>query len=341
MDQKHTAYYVLYQPSSNNCAAVVKYMANYFKQNGAYFTSAKELRKGDVVFFKNSAGLSHVGLCTSTGDKTFETVEGNKDNQVKKCTYNYSQVGGYVAGFGRPRYCNDCTRDAAIAYALSQVGYKEGANNWNKYADQLDKVDYFAGCGKKQNLPWCCVFVCAVMYNAYKATPTPPTPTKDEYTVKTNTGDTLRIRAEATSKSKELGAIPNGKTVKAEAIVKGETVGGIDTWILTTYNGVKGYSSGKYLTPTPKIDPQPDPPTPTKRTFKVVTKSGDALRLRSKPTTDSEQVGYIDNGDLIEVESIVEGEDIGDVKTWALTSNGTHYKGNTSGYCSCKYLKEV
>lgn len=181
MDQKHAAYYTLYQPSSNNCAAVVSYMAGYFKQNNKYFTALKDLCKGDVVFFQNSKGLSHVGLCVDWSDesKTFTTVEGNKDNAVKKCVYNYSDVGGYVAGFGRPRYTDEITRDAAINYALSQVSYTEGANNWNKYAEQLDKVDYFAGCGKKQNLPWCAVFVCAVMYNAYHAqTVTEPTPDK-------------------------------------------------------------------------------------------------------------------------------------------------------------------
>ena len=45
-----------------------------------------------------------------------------------------------------------------VKNALSQVGYKEGPNNWNKYAQRLDAVNYFVGCGKKQNLPWCCIF---------------------------------------------------------------------------------------------------------------------------------------------------------------------------------------
>jgi len=45
-----------------------------------------------------------------------------------------------------------------IKIALNEVGYTEGANNWNKYARDLDAVNYFVGCGKKQNLPWCCVF---------------------------------------------------------------------------------------------------------------------------------------------------------------------------------------
>ena len=178
MDRKHTAYYVLCQPSENNCAAVVKYMADYFKQKGLYFTSSQGLCKGDIVFFQNSAGLSHVGICVDWYDSTFDTVEGNKDNKVSRCNYRYSQVGDYVAGFAHPRYCDDCTVEDALEYALSQVGYTEGADNWNKYAQELDAVDYFEGCGKKQNLPWCAVFICAIMYNAYKDKPAPdPDPT--------------------------------------------------------------------------------------------------------------------------------------------------------------------
>ena len=222
MDRKHTAYYVLFQPDSNNCAAVVSYMDGYFKKAGQYFTSLKNLATGDIVFFQNSKGLCHVGICVDWSDanKTFTTVEGNKNSKVSKCTYKYSEVGGYVAGFGKPRYTDDITRKNAIAYALSQVGYTDGANNWNKYADELDKVDYFAGCGRKQNLPWCCVFICAVMYNSFKEAPDPeptpaPTPSGDKYRV-TNIKTFLAIRSTPEAKkddSNKIGELYNGAIV--------------------------------------------------------------------------------------------------------------------------------
>lgn len=222
MDRKHTAYYVLFQPSSNNCAAVVSYMANYFKAAGQYYKSIRDLATGDIVFFQNSKGLSHVGICVDWSDanKTFTTVEGNKNSKVSKCTYKYSEVGGYVAGFGKPRYTDDITRKNAIAYALSQVGYTEGSNNWNKYADELDKVDYFAGCGKKQNLPWCAVFICAIMYNAFKEAPDPepeptPTPSENKYKV-VNIKTFLAIRSTPEAKvddSNKLGELYNGAIV--------------------------------------------------------------------------------------------------------------------------------
>lgn len=222
MDRKHTAYYVLFQPSSNNCAAVVSYMANYFKAAGQYYKSIRDLATGDIVFFQNSKGLSHVGICVDWSDanKTFTTVEGNKNSKVSKCTYKYSEVGGYVAGFGKPRYTDDITRKNAIVYALSQVGYTEGSNNWNKYADELDKVDYFAGCGRKQNLPWCCVFICAVMYNSFKEAPDPepeptPTPSENKYKV-VNIKTFLAIRSTPEAKvddSNKLGELYNGAIV--------------------------------------------------------------------------------------------------------------------------------
>lgn len=320
MDQKQAAYYTLYQPSYNNCAAVVSYMAQYFMQYGKYFKSVKELCKGDIVFFQNSSGLSHVGLCIDWGGGQFITVEGNKDNQVKKCYYPYSSVGGYVAGFAHPRYTDEITRDDAIAYAISQIGYKEGSNNWNKYAQELDAVNYFAGCGKKQYLPWCAVFICAVMYDSYKATPAPtppsptPTPTDKEYKVVTKSGDCLRIREKPTTESEQVGYIGNGEIIKPESIVNGQDVNGCDIWA----KYLKGYCSCAYLVEVT-----------TTKTYKVKTNTGSALRIREKPTTNSKQVGYIDNGNTCQVDDITNG--------WA---HVVDYNGIT-GYAYAQYLKEV
>lgn len=51
---------------------------------------------------------------------------------------------------------------------LSQVGYECGENKWNKFADLLDKCDYFTGCGKKQNLDFCAVGMCWGAYVSIK-----------------------------------------------------------------------------------------------------------------------------------------------------------------------------
>lgn len=248
MDRKQTAYYVLFQPKSNNCAAVVSYMAGYFKKAKQYYTSIKDLAIGDIVFFQNSKGLSHVGICVDWSDKkkTFTTIEGNKGDKVAYGEYKYSEVGGYVAGFGKPRYTEELTRKAALKYAQSQIGYTEGANNWNKYAAELDEVDYFAGCGKKQCLPWCCVFICAVMYNAYgtnpEPTPEPPKPTTTKYKVKTNTGVPLRLRSAPNTSSAVLALMPNGATITVNSTSNG--------WAHTSYGGHSGWCSMTYLVKT-------------------------------------------------------------------------------------------
>ena len=65
--------------------------------------------------------------------------------------------------------------------------------------------------------------------------------TSDMYTVKTNSGDPLRLRAEPNTTSRQIGTISNGTTFKAEKVVKGQNVSGVDTWVY--YNG--GYASGK------------------------------------------------------------------------------------------------
>jgi peptidoglycan hydrolase-like protein with peptidoglycan-binding domain len=102
-DPKWTAYYMMYQRTPN-LSAVVSYMADYFKDNGAYFTDTQALERGDIVFFQNDDGLCHVGICVAWDNNGFTTVEGNKGDQVEKCYYKFSEVGGYVAGFGKPRY---------------------------------------------------------------------------------------------------------------------------------------------------------------------------------------------------------------------------------------------
>lgn len=315
--------------------------------------------------------------------------------------------------------------ESVIARAESYLGYKEGKDNWNVFAQELDSVQYFAP-QYKQNVPYCSIFVDDMVYQAsgknkaktyaalyqpsynnlsagckfaaqyfrkngawsktakvgaqiffgevgneshtglvvsvgvstvktieanknnsvcycsyskndskiagygyikYDSEPT-PTPTKDEYTVKTNSGDALRLRKEPNTKSVQTGYIPNGITVKASNVVDGETIGGVSAWIETDYNGSHGYASGKYLTPTPEVKPEPTPPEPPYKLYRCKTNTGVALRIRENPTTSSKQVGYIPYGEICKVYSITDG--------WALVDYN-----NIHGYAYARYLKEV
>ena len=40
--------------------------------------------------------------------------------------------------------------------AINEIGYEEGPNNWTKYAQELDAINYFNS--PKQNVAWCATF---------------------------------------------------------------------------------------------------------------------------------------------------------------------------------------
>ena len=57
-------------------------------------------------------------------------------------------------------------KQKVIDWAWGQIGYHEGENNWNKYAEVLDKVKGFYN-GIKQNQMWCDVWVDCGFYECY------------------------------------------------------------------------------------------------------------------------------------------------------------------------------
>lgn len=262
-----------YQPTKDNCGAGALESANYFKSKKQFFTTP---RVGDKVFFYVSGKIGHVGLVAEVSSSKIVTIEGNKGNCVKKCTYKLSDKS--IAGFGRVKY--DKVEDVKPVETVN------------------DKTE-----------------------------PITPVTVGTTYTVKTNTGDTLRIRQNANTSSKQLGTIPNKKSFTSDLVVKGQNINGCDKWVKATYNGVTGYVSGKYLTPTPVITELKEEPVKG-ATYKVVTNSGVGLRIRNKPNTSGVQIGLIPNGTKVTVFS---------------TSNGwcyLEYKG-VKGYSSSTYLKKV
>lgn len=52
-----------------------------------------------------------------------------------------------------------------VELARSQVGYHEGANNYNKYADDPKVIKEYGWC--PQNQPWCCIYVNWCFLNAF------------------------------------------------------------------------------------------------------------------------------------------------------------------------------
>ena len=87
---------ILGEPAAkNNCAAGVKYFYEYMKSKKL---TVKTPQAGDIIFL-NSFG--HVGIVESVDDK-IHTIEGNKGDAVKRCTYTKSS--SKISAYGRPDY---------------------------------------------------------------------------------------------------------------------------------------------------------------------------------------------------------------------------------------------
>lgn len=88
---------MLFQPVIDNYAASCKFQYDYYKKNKATSTTPK---KGYQIFFGKTC--NHTGLVYKVDSKKVYTVEGNKADQVKKCSYNLDSTKIY--GYGIPDY---------------------------------------------------------------------------------------------------------------------------------------------------------------------------------------------------------------------------------------------
>lgn len=73
----------------NNCAAGCGYLYDYMKAKG-YKSFIQNVKPGDIVFFKSGSKCSHVGIAEKVSGGKVITIEGNKDNMVKRVTHNIS-----------------------------------------------------------------------------------------------------------------------------------------------------------------------------------------------------------------------------------------------------------
>ena len=97
---------ILNRPNYNNYGAVVKYSYNYLKSAGCAWPKEQHSpAPGDIIYFQNSAGLSHVGIVTEVKDGRVYTVEGNSGtNTWYVAKHNYSLTDSYIYGYVAPRY---------------------------------------------------------------------------------------------------------------------------------------------------------------------------------------------------------------------------------------------
>ena len=80
-------------------SALCSASAQFYKDNGAYFTSPEV---GDQVFFNVSGGINHTGIVVAVSGGIVHTIEGNSSDMVRRNAYGVSST--YINGFGRPNW---------------------------------------------------------------------------------------------------------------------------------------------------------------------------------------------------------------------------------------------
>ena len=93
---------LLNRPRYNNYGAVVKYQVQYMKAINRFGSTPK---KGCSIYFKNSAGPSHIGIVYDFDKNYVYTVEGNAGSHCWYVVKNkYSLKNERILGYGYPLY---------------------------------------------------------------------------------------------------------------------------------------------------------------------------------------------------------------------------------------------
>ena len=250
-----------------------------------------------------------------------------------------------------------CTAQAVVDYAHSQKGTKEGANNWNIYAKMLDEAQplpYFYP-QKKQNVPWCCVYVDACVYVACgkdkaKADEVLYQPAKENYSAvvsylagyfknkgayftdknKVEKGDVIFFNAvdkngKVTSKYSHTGLVieVTSSGVKTSEGNSNNQVSENSYSFTQIGSKIEGFGKPKY---DKEPSPTPPAPTPTDDTYQVVNiKTFLAIRSSAENLGDKNKVGELYNGATVTVSEIS--------GSWARISSGL--------WVSLNYLKKI
>lgn len=263
---------VLYQPAKNNYSAVVKYLAGYFKDHGAYFTDKDKVEKGDVVFFNevNDSGkvistMAHTGLVIDRDERGITTSEGNKHNKVSECQYLFTSIGTKIAGFGKPKYDKEPSPEPPtptettykVATKYRPLTVRKEPTTKSEDVGELPKGSTFTSSEvvKGEDVKGCDAWVKTDKgyANGYYLEPTPvyeveepeplpiPEPVKPQpvvypkYKVKTVTGEWLALRVAPNTKSVLIVRMEYGAEVELINTIPGEKIYGSNEWAQVRY----------------------------------------------------------------------------------------------------------
>lgn len=106
--------------------------ASYFKSNNAWYKTPKV---GDVIYFKNSTRIHHVGLVYNMDSSYVYTIEGNTSagaqvvpNGGGVFKKKYLLSNSAIAGYGRPNYSDEHQIAQVIAVGTGRKGMKVLSN---------------------------------------------------------------------------------------------------------------------------------------------------------------------------------------------------------------------
>lgn len=123
--------------------------AQYFKNKGQFYTSKPKV--GDIIYFKNSERICHVGLVIKVDSSYVYTVEGNTSsapglernggavNAHKKYSLTYSNI----AGYGRPKYDTSSTSTTSNSTSTTiskSTYYPKCASKYTSITDALSSI---------------------------------------------------------------------------------------------------------------------------------------------------------------------------------------------------------
>lgn len=127
--------------------------AGYFQNKKQWYTSPK---KGDVIYFKNSSRIHHVGIVYNVSGGRVYTIEGNtsKGTQVianggSVCKKDYAFADSAIAGYGRPQYSSEPVFTPQWVQKGSEWMYEKSSGVYakNEWLEIKDRYYVFDGNG--------------------------------------------------------------------------------------------------------------------------------------------------------------------------------------------------
>lgn len=132
--------------------------SGYFKQKGQWFS--KDPKPGDIVYFKNSTRICHVGIVKAVSANQLITIEGNTSgasgviaNGGGVCEKTYDLSNNRIAGYGRPLYDVEPFKphwEKVGPAWYYRIGENQNAHGWKKIRNADGKIRwyYFEADGK-------------------------------------------------------------------------------------------------------------------------------------------------------------------------------------------------